>query len=423
MVRAKRHTIIGNSAAGLAAVKAIRKAGDEGPIVLISAENCPAYSPVLTTYYLAGDIGRSGLFLVNEDFYRQMKVRTLFGRRAVEIDPSRRLVRLDNRTKAPFDDLLIATGASARTIAEVEAGAREKVATLRTLADAERIKKASEKARDIVVTGAGLVSLQAIKAILGRGPKITAVVGSYQVLSQQMDAEAAGLVQRKLEARGVNLLFGREVKNISRRGDRVQVKTNYHELLPADLVIVGKGVRPNVLLAEQAGIEVGHGIVVDERMRTSREDIYAAGDVAEGLNSLSGRREVIATWLNACAQGEVAGFNMAGLEAVRRDQFRENVTNILGVVAAAIGLSHPEGDDFEEVRHLDEERGVCRKLYFQGPTLVGALLLNRVEDAGLIRNCIANRSDLSAWKEQIARAPLHFGHILGASGGGRPYDH
>jgi nitrite reductase (NADH) large subunit len=413
--RAKRHTIIGNSAAGLSAIKAIRRAGDEGPIILISAENCPAYSPVLTTYYVAGDIERSGLFLVNDGFYRKWNVQTIFGSQALEVDPVKRLVRLDNKMKVPYDDLLIATGASARTLEHVEPEAREYVSTLRTIADAEKIKRGSDRAKEIVVVGAGLVSLQTIKAILGKDLKITAVVGSYQILSQQMDGESAAIIQKRLEAKGVNLLFGREVRGISRKGDRVQVKTNYNELLPADLVVVGKGVQPNIHLAKSAGVQVTDGILVDERMRTNQEDIYAAGDVAEGLNTITGETEVIATWFNACAQGEIAGLNMAGLQVIRQGQFRENVTTIMGIVAASIGLSNPSHSEFDELRYTDEVRGECRKLYFDGPILVGALLLTRTEDAGVIRNCIANRTDLSPWKETIARNPLYLGAILGNS--------
>lgn len=413
MARTRRHVIVGNSAAGLSAVKAIRKTGDGGAITLISAEDRPAYSPVLTTYYIGGEIEKSGLFLVDERFYRTMKVETLLGRRTVEIDPARKLVRLDNRMKVPYDDLLIATGASARTLDQADLEAKPLVSTLRTIDDAEKIKKFRVKAKEIVIIGAGLVSLQTIKALLRKGLKITVLAGSYQVLSQQMDAESAAFIQKRLEEEGVTLLFGRRVKGVHRKGDQARVVTNYNEVLPADLVFVGRGVRPNTQLAESAGLEVHDGVIVDDRMRTNREDIYAAGDVAEGRNSLTSRREVFATWFNACAQGEVAGLNMAGRPARRLSQFRENVTTILGVVAASLGLSRAGGGEFEEIRYINEKKGIYRKLLFQERTLIGALLLGRIEDAGVIRQCIADRLDVSPWLNRIAAAPLDFGSIIG----------
>ena len=412
MIRAKKHTIIGNSAAGLSAVRAIRKLGGSGPIVLISAENCNAYSPVLTTYYIAGQISRSDLFLVDDGFYRKFNVQTIFGRRAVEVDPENRLVYLDRGSKVGYDNLLIASGASAKSLDNVDVDASEYVSTLRTIEDADKIRKASEKAKEVVVIGAGLVSLQTIKAILGMGMRITAVVGSQQVLSQQMDPEGAAIIQEKLEAQGVSILFGRGVERVIRKGDRAYVVTSFKEALPADLVVVGKGVQPNTEMVRGTGMKVNNGILVDERMRTNHENVFAAGDVAEGRNAISGQMEVIATWLNACAQGEIAGLNMAGCPSERRGQFRENVTTISGVAVASIGLSRPEDGEFKEVRYVDVKRGVYRKLSLDGPRVVGALLVGRIEDAGVIRHCIVNEIDVSHCKDRIAMAPLDFGRIL-----------
>lgn len=410
--RAKKHTIIGNSAAGLSAVKAIRKMRDSGPIVLISAENCNAYSPVLTTYYIGGQISRSDLFLVDDSFYRKFNVQTIFGRRAVGIDLENRLVYLDRGSRVSYDDLLIATGASAKSLDNVDVDASQYVSTLRTIEDADKIKRASEKSKEVVVIGAGLVSLQTIRAVLGREMKITAVVGSQQVLSQQMDPEGAAIIQEKLEAQGVSILFGRGVERVIRKGDRAHVITSFSEALPADLVVVGKGVQPNTEIVKGTGIKVNNGIIIDERMRTNHENVFAAGDVTEGKNAISGQMEVIATWLNACAQGEIAGLNMAGRLSERRGQFRGNVMTILGVAVASIGLFRPEDGEFKEVRYVDMKQGVYRKLSLDGPRVVGALLLGRIEDAGVIRHCIANEIDLSSWEDRIAMAPLDFGRIL-----------
>jgi len=410
--KAEKHTIIGNSAAGLSAVKAIRKMGDSGPIVLISAENCNAYSPVLTTHYIGGEIRRADLFLVDDSFYRRFDVETMFGRRAVEIDPVNRLVYLDNGSKVAYDNLLIASGASARSLDNVDVDASEYVSTLRTIDDADKIKEACEKAKEVVVTGAGLVSLQTIKAILGRGMRITAVVGSQQVLSQQMDPESAAIIQERLEAQGVSILFGRGVERVIRKGDRAHVVTSFSEALPADLVVVGKGVQPNTALVKGTGIKVNNGILVDGRMRTNLEDVFAAGDVAEGKNAISGQMEVIATWLNACAQGETAGLNMAGCPSERQGQFRENVTTIVGVAVASIGLFKPVEGEFKEVRYVDMKQSVYRKLFLDGPRVVGALLVGKIEDAGVIRHCIANEIDVSPWEGKIAMASLDFGSIL-----------
>ena len=410
--RDKKHVIIGNSAAALSAIRAIRKTGDTGQIVLICAEPCNAYSPVLTTYYISGSIKRSNMFLVDERFYKKLKVNRILGHKAVAIDSLKKEVRLENRAKVSYDNLLIATGASAKPLNCVDLNALKFVSTLRTIEDADKIKQIGETAMEIIFLGAGLVSLQSIKALFGQGIKMTVIVGSNQVLSQQMDEDSAHILQEKLEEAGVNILFGRGVERVVKDKERACVYTSLGERLSADLVIVGKGVTPNVEMARSTHIKVNYGILVDNRMQTSLEDVFAAGDVAEGENSITGGMEVIATWFNASAQGEIAGINMADGNAFRRGQFRENVTTILGLEITSLGLSRPEDGKHEVVHFVDKSNQVYRKFIMEGTKVVGALLLGKSRDAGVIRSCIANRTDVTPWREQIARAPLDFANLL-----------
>ena len=199
---------------------------------------------------------------------------------------------------------------------------------------------------------------------------------------------------------------------VVRKGNRVEVVTSFSERLPADLVVVGKGVLPNTEVVKHTGMKVGTGILVDDQMRTNLEDIYAAGDVAEGRNSITGQMEVIATWSNASAQGETAGLNMAGYSCQRQGQFRDNVTSILGLDVASIGVSRPEGGNFRELSYDNVKEGVHRKLFLKNSRIVGALLLGRIGDAGVIRHCIARGLDVSPWEEMIAMSPLDFAKIL-----------
>ena len=416
-----KHTIIGNSAAGLSAVRAIRKSGDYRPIVLISAEKCHAYSPVLTTYYIGDQIKKSNLFLTTDSFYKKYKVQTILGRRVEAVDPVNRRLYLDDRSRLSYDNLLIASGASARTLNSVEPDALKYISTLRTITDADKIKSASVKAENVVLIGAGLVSLQTIKAIAGKGHKITVVVGSEQVLSQHMDRESAFIIQNKLTDGGIKILFGRGVERVYEKEGRAQVVTTYGESLPADLVVVGKGVRPNTGMVNNASFKINYGIRVDGQMRTNHENVYAAGDVAEAKNEIDGEWEVIGTWFNACAQGEIAGLNMAGRTARRQGQFRENVTTILGVVVASIGLSNPAYGRYRQLRFADPRRCEIRKLYLDGSRIVGALLVGQAYDAGVIKHCITNKIDISPWIDRIAMAPMDFANVICGQGLEWPY--
>jgi len=343
-----RQVIIGNSAAGLSAVKAIRKKGCFSPIILISTENCNAYSPVLTTYYIAHKIDRDSLFIADDRFYRDYDVTTKLGKGAVGIDSSKQEVYLEDNTIVQYDNLLIATGASAKWPDNIATDASDYVSTLRTIEDAKKIIELGKDAKEIVILGAGLVSLQAANALFKEGVKVTFVVGSKQILSQNIDAECAAIMQRRLESQGALFLFGRDVMAIKREANKALIITSSDEELPADLVIVGKGIKPNTELVANSNLKVSEGIFVDESMRTNIENIFAAGDVAEGKDSISGKTEVIANWPNARAQGDIAGLNMAGYSARRKGQFKENITTVLGLTVALMGLTKPQNGNFDE---------------------------------------------------------------------------
>ena len=379
---------------------------------MICAEQGYAYSPVLTTYYIGGQIRREQMFLTDETFYRKHNVKAHFGCRVEGIDTDRQLLYLQRHKPLPYEQLLIASGASARRLKTVAPEARDFVHTLRTVTDAERIRNASTRARGVVALGAGLVSLQTIKALLPTRAKIWLIVGSDQVLSQQMNRRAALLIQQRLNHAGVEILFERDVEGIERKGEGVRVVTSWGESLLADLVVVGKGVEPNLQMITTTSIQRDVGIIVDDHMRTSVEGVFAAGDVAQGENQITGRKEVIATWFNACAQGEIAGKNMAGIAACRTQQIRENVTTLMGLVVVSLGESNPPRGRYEEICCENLRSGEMRTLYLDGGRIVGALLIGRADDAGVLRHCIANRIDVSDQKQKIATAAMNFAGIL-----------
>ena len=254
--------------------------------------------------------------------------------------------------------------------------------------------------------------LQITGAVLREGVKVTLVVGSNQVLSQNLDAEFATIIQKRLESRGVFFFFNQRVRAITRENDRACVTMESGEKLRADLVAVGKGLNPNTELIADSNINVNRGILVGESMRTNIENVFAAGDVAEGKNSISGEAEIIATWPSACAQGEVAGFNMAGYPTRRESQFKENITTVMGLPIASIGLSRTREGNFKELRYTDPDTGVYRRILLDNNRIIGVVLLGDSDSAGVFRYCIENKIDISPWREQIASSPVNFAGII-----------
>jgi NAD(P)H-nitrite reductase large subunit len=411
--RILRQVIIGNSAAGLAAATAIRRQDPFGLLTIISEEGCPAYSRVLTTYFLKGKIDRGQLQYCDLSFYGERNIQPFLGHRAMAIDVQRQRVILDRGKPIPYDNLLIATGASP-TFPSVPGMDHRGVFGLRTIADAEEIHAWCEKVREIVILGAGLVSLQVADALLPRNLKITLIVKSSQVLSQLLDPGGASLIEGAMKQRGIRILKGRDVQEIrcDSNGSVCEVLLDDDQSIPAQMVVVGKGVQPNIDLLEGTGIHTKSGILVDEQMRTNIHHIYAAGDVAEGIDFLTGERKVSAIWPTAAAQGEIAGLNMTGFPS-RYDGFiSRNVTHLFGLETAVLGLARARGQPFDIGTHSDPEGKVYRRLVLEEGRLVGASLIGRIRDAGILHSLIRTRRVLGPLTNQSIRFPLNWGRFL-----------
>jgi len=209
--RRKRLVIIGNGGAGLSAIRAIRSVDQASSIVLLSSEDCFAYSPVATTYYIAGKINRDQIFITDERFYRKYDVEILLKRKVLEIDIEKTSLVLAGKERIFYDELLIATGASPMVPAEDQEG---RVLPLRTLEDAERILSFLPSSHKAVILGGGLVGLQLAQTLWNRGIEVTVVVGSDHILSRNVDQETSRWVQREIESRGVSFHVGTEVVSL-----------------------------------------------------------------------------------------------------------------------------------------------------------------------------------------------------------------
>jgi len=157
---------------------------------------------------------------------------------------------------------------------------------------------------------------------------------------------------------------------------------------------------------------VGRGVIVDQHMRTSIENIFAAGDVTEARHLISGKGQIVATWPNACIQGRVSGLNMAGRSEKLDGGLNYNITNIFGLTLATIGAIRATDGDFEEIKYADEGRETYKRFLLSDNRITGAVLLNTATDAGVIRNLIENRIDITPYKDKLPRSLLNIGNEL-----------
>ena len=303
--------IIGAGPAGLVAAQTLRREGYSGPVRLIGAEKTPPVDrPNLSKDYLAGKAPEDWIPLRPPEFYEEQKLELRTGVAATAIDAKQRRISLDDGSSISFGALLLATGAEPVRL-DIPGGSLPHVHYLRTLADSRAIIAAAGSARRVVVVGAGFIGLEAAASLRERGLEVHVVTPDARPLEKILGAEAGDFVRGLHESHGVVFHFGQTVTAIRDR----EVELASRGSLPADLVVVGIGVRPSTSLAEKAGLRVDRGIVVDEYFETSAKGIFAAGDVARYPDFRTGQLVRIEHFVAAERQGQAAARNMLGTVA------------------------------------------------------------------------------------------------------------
>ena len=388
------YIVIGNSAAGLFAVEEIRRHDTNSELIVLTAEQEPSYSRCLTTYFLAGDIPASHLYLRNADFAERLNLKIVYGVTVSGIDPSSQIVRSVDGQTWHYSKLLLAMGASANKLT-IPGATLPEVFTLRTMEDALAINKIlNQGAQKAIVIGGGLVSLKSAYALRKRGLEVTVVVSSGQILSQMLDVKAAGIIQEHLRVNGLTFLLQTAAITITGE-DHVQgVLIAPETELSADLVIVGKGVRPNIGKLRDFGFNIGQGLQVDSSLATNLPNIYAAGDIAETWDLVRQKFTVNATWPNATTQGRIAGANMCGRQEVYPGSLGLNSVDFFGLSAMSVGITKLQDQkgpgDWDQVETLKMmgDKPSYRKLIWQGDILKGFILLGDTSQCGVLTGLI-----------------------------------
>lgn len=309
-------------------------------------------------------------------------VRVLCNARAAALNSDAGCVVLDNGTDLAFDRLVIATGARGAMLS-IPGAALPGVHSLRSSEDLEAIEKLVRPGGRAVVLGGGNVGLQACEAFLERGMSVTVVVASPHLLSQMVDAEAGRRVADLFTRHGLNVRTGRDAVEIVGDGRVKGVRLKDGELIPADLVVVGKGIRPNVEWLRSSGVHLARGIVVDACGRTSLPGVFAAGDCAEAIDPLTGLSSISGIWPVAHEMGRAAGATAVGLERPGPGALRMNASRFFGESIVSIGEVCPERLEGASGHVLAGREGVYRKLVHHRGRLAGALLYGDISGAGV----------------------------------------
>jgi nitrite reductase (NADH) large subunit len=377
-----RLVVVGSSAAGIAACEAARESAPGCAITLLTADAVPQYSRPLLTYALAGRIERDALDWRAAGYLETtLGVEVVRGARVTGLRPEMRTVTLADGRERRYDALLLATGARAKGL-EAPGAELPGVFTLRSAEDLDAILGLAQPGRRALVVGGGNVGLQTAEALLARGLHVTIVFRSSHLLSQMVDAPAGRRTAALFAAHEAALRPGRDVAAIEGEGRVSAVRLDDGELVAADLVVVGKGITPNVEWLAGSGVRVRRAVVVDRCGRTSLPAVFAAGDCAESIDPLSGTSSVSGVWPVAYEMGRTAGATAVGVERKSAGALRLNASRFFGRTIISIGEVREERLPQARACVLEETDDVYRKLVYRGESLVGALLYGDVSQAG-----------------------------------------
>src|SRR5437870_12125926 len=333
-----QYVILGNSAAGLTAIDAIRQRDKTGPITLISKEPDPAYSRVALPYILSKEKNLRQITLQDDGYFKANNIETIIGTGASGLDTRNKTVHLENGRDIAYDKLLIATGSTSR-VPPVQGIDQADVCYHWTLADTRKLEQQMANAKTCFVIGAGFISLLTVSALIKAAPlKYTVVEIADQVMPQLLDETGGKALERGMREKGIEVMLGGSVSAIERRnGDGYDITLGSGRTFDADMIVCGTGVRPNVDFLSGSEVKLANGVVTNERQETNVADVYAAGDCAETHDFLSGQRVVHAIWPTAIDQGRVAGANMAGDRQTYPGSLSWNVTELVGLSSGSVG--------------------------------------------------------------------------------------
>ncbi len=396
------HVIVGAGPAGVIAAETLRGVDRGAKITILGAEPEPPYSRMAIPYLLAENVGEEGTYLRHgEGHYDKLDIDV---QRAgvASVSPADRVVKLESGKSLQYDRLLLATGS--HTLKPPIPGMDlPGVENCWTLEDARNIMRHAKSGSRVVLMGAGFIGCIVLEALVARKVELTVIEMADRMLARMMDDTGGEMIKRWCENQGVRVLTSTKVQGIESANAGLRLELDGAEPVEADLVVCATGVAPNVDFLGGSGINIDQGILVDHRLQTNVQGIYAAGDVAQGPDFSTGRQEIHAIQPTASEHGRIAAMNMAGVETTFKGSLSMNVLNTLGLVSSSYGLWM--GADGDRVEAVDNDGFKYLRLEFEDDVVVGALALGLTQHVGVIRGLVQTRVPLGEWKSTLMKDP------------------
>lgn len=386
----ERIVIIGNGAAGNAALEEILALKNNYQLTVITTEKLPVYyRPMLSEYISESELPKR-FHLHDQSWYEENGVKVLYGTKVQKLDVDTQKVILSDNSQLEYDKLILATG-SKNFIPPLPGAKKTGVYDLRTYEDAEIIKEKAATAHKAVIIGGGLLGLEMGWQLRKLNIDVTVVEMMQRLLPRQLDEEASDIFEEKVRATGIKVMKGVQTNEIVGDDHATGVLISTGEVLNADMIIFSIGIRADVSLAKEADIAIERGIIVNDFMETCIKNIYAAGDCAEfsGVN--------YAIWPEAVEQGKVAGLNAVGVKTVYSPVIPFNIYHGMNMRLFSIGdVGGNPANAYTIEKKGDAEN--FEKYFYVDDHLVGGILIGNISKSGKLKKGVADNLSKEAFE-------------------------
>jgi nitrite reductase (NADH) large subunit len=396
--------IVGNGIAGTLAAKTVRELDQDVEIDIFGEEKYAYYPRPNLIEFVAGRLPYEKLFAFPESWNVRQRIGVHLGQKVLKIRPDDRTVKLASGEKFSYDALLLASGARA-SLPPIEGAGRQGVFVLRTLDDAMAILDYLRSHIRVAVLGGGLLGLEIARAIRGRGAEVQVVEFFDRLLPRQLDPAAAAILKDQIEKAGIAIRLGAVSREIFGGAEARGIRFESGDEIEADLIIVAAGIKPELTLAKEAGLAVDRGIIVDDRLRTGRPEIFAAGDVAEHQGRIYG---IIPA---SFEQARAVGYNMLSLEMPYAGTVTSNTLKVAGLHVTSTGEIHPEGRGHEVLLRAVPEQGLYKKIVLKEGRMVGAIWMGTKKGAQEVSRLVALRRELGDQRDDLLEDNFDFAGI------------
>ena len=394
--------IIGCGVAGVTAARTIRQNAPEDEVTIYTNENHLYYPRPRLYEVLSGEKTPEEIYSYKPDWYEKLGIKLQLSKKVLKISPANKELTLEGDLKAKYDKLLLANGARP-FVPPIKGIEKKGIFTLRKVEDALAIKEYAARTRKAIVIGGGLLGIEFAQCLRKLGQQVEVVEIYPRLLPMQLDQDGSAILEDYLRKLGIDMLLGVKTAEVLGKEAVAGVSLDNGKEVSGELILISAGVRSDIRLAADAGIKVNKGVVVDDYLRTSADDVYAAGDVLEFHGKVYG---IIPP---AIEQASLASANMLDRgKRVYGGTIPSMTLKVAGISLTSMGLVNPEGAQYEEIRRIDKHEGIYKKIVLDQGKIVGAILLGDRKGTSTLAKLMQQQTDVSNYKNDLLQGNFDY---------------